>query len=260
MNIGIYLGTFNPPHIGHLNCLYQALDTKVVDKIVVVPAFWNPWKAKPSDVFDPNSHDGMSLDAEHQLRCKLCKAMFKDLIDEGKVFVSDVEYEIWRRQHRYVEDCIYSHETLSALYSRPSEWLRYWDSVVDKNTDKLRDKIKFFLVTSVETLVTIPDWKNGQWILSSFPILAMKSKHLEKYAVRYIHSSEETDPSNLLKVRDVPTAEMIDIPIHSTEIRDRFLKFKCIRPYVNKDVEEILTKERTKVSKLYEAIAKHKKQ
>ena len=258
MNIGIYLGTFNPPHIGHLNCLYQALDTKVVDKIVVVPAFWNPWKAKPSDVFDPNNHEGMSLDEEHHLRCKLCEAMFKDLIDTGEVYVSDIEYELWRRNHKYAEDCIYSHETLLALNNRPSEWLGYWDSVADKSTNSLKEKVKFFLITSVETLVSIPDWKNGQWILSSFPILAMKSKHLEKYAAEYVHSNEDVSASNLVKVRDVPTAKMIDIPIHSTEIRDRFLKFKCIMPYVNKETKVIMSTERAKLTRLYESIAKHK--
>lgn len=256
MNIGIYLGSFNPPHIGHLNCLYQALDTKVVDKILVIPAFWNPWKAKPSDVFDPNNHDGMSLDEEHHLRCSLCVAMFKDLIDDGKVYVSEIEYSIWRRNHKYADDCIYSYETLEELLRSTPEYIESWFGEIDRKSEK----IKFFLITTTETLVTIPDWKNGNWILAKFPILAMKSRNLEILSQEYIDEHKDlyyrTNGLDLFK--SVPTAEMIDIPIHSTEIRDRFLKFKSIRPYVSKDVNTIMTKERSKLTKLYEAIAKHK--
>lgn len=256
MNIGIYLGTFNPPHIGHLNCLYQALDTKVVDKIVVVPAFKNPWKAKPEDAFDPNNHDGMSLDSEHDLRVKLCKAMFKDLIKEGKVYVSDIEYEIWRQQHKYAEDCVYSWETLNQLKNCPEHWLAHWEGICGPD-EKLKEKIKFFLVTTVETLVTIPDWVNGSWILASFPVLAMSSKDLEEKRHEYVWKNKVSqDRLNL--VSGMPTFSGIDIPIHSTDIRDRFLKFKTIRPYVNEEVEKELNNKRTEVTKLYTAIAKLK--
>jgi nicotinic acid mononucleotide adenylyltransferase len=241
--------------------LYQALDTKVVDRILVIPAFWNPWKDKPADVFDPNSHDGMSLDEEHRMRCNLCKAMFKDLIEDHKVYVSDIEYEIWRKYHKYAEDCIYSYETLAEITRRPCEYLRYWDGVGDRETGKIKEKIKFFLVTTAETLVTIPNWKDGQWILSSFPILAMKSENLEALAEKYVDEHDDLfiKTNGLHSFKDVPTAEMIDIPIHSTEIRDRFLKFKSIRPYVNRDAWDIMNENRTKLTKLYESIAKHKK-
>lgn len=254
MNIGVYLGSFNPPHIGHLNCLYQALDTKVIDKVLVVPAFKNPWKSKPTDAFDPTSHDGMSLDEEFFLRHNLCNTMFKDLIDEGKVHVSDIEYSIWRTKHKYAEDCIYSHETLSAIKSNQAKCFSCWDSVVDSETMELREKTKIFLVTTVETLVTIPDWKEGKWILSAFPILAMKSDSLERDKEDYVLSN----PTNIELVKGVPTVEMTDIPIHSTAIRDKFLRCKAIRPYVNKATEKIMIDKRAKLVHLYEAIAKHK--
>lgn len=38
--IGVILGTFNPPHIGHLSLATTAL--QVVDGIVFIPAYQNP--------------------------------------------------------------------------------------------------------------------------------------------------------------------------------------------------------------------------
>lgn len=45
--IGIFLGSFDPIHVGHLNIIREAL--KLLDKVIVVPARHNPWKAhKPA--------------------------------------------------------------------------------------------------------------------------------------------------------------------------------------------------------------------
>ena len=97
-------------------------------------------------------------------------------------------------------------------------------------------------------------------LLSAF-ILAMKSENLEALAEKYVDEHDDLfiKTNGLHSFKDVPTAEMIDIPIHSTEIRDRFLKFKSIRPYINRDAWDIMNENRTKLTKLYESIAKHKK-
>lgn len=246
MNIGIYLGTFNPPHIGHLNCLYRALESQIVDKILVVPAFKNPWKVTPEDKFDPNNHDGMSLDAEFELRKDLCKAMFKDLIDDGKARVSEIEYSIWRQYHKYADDCIYSYETLEELQRRPAHWLG--DLVGEKDKDQ---KIKFVIVSTTETVATMPRWRNGKWILASFPILAMTSEHLDLINLK---ANARLDPESRKALDNSPTIVVPDIPIHSTDLRERFLNYQSLMPFVNKETNKMLQAERTKVKKLYERI------
>ena len=252
MNIGIFLGTFNPPHIGHLNCLQRALDTKIIDRIVVVPAFKNPWKVKPSEVFDPNNHEGMSLDEEFHLRSSLCKEMFKDLISKNKVYVSDIEYSIWRKTHKYEEDCVYSYETLSHLKNFPNEYLRYWKGVGKPTSEQSIEGVKFILITTVETLSTIPNWKNGEWILKSMPIMALTSKHLESI----VAPSDDIDHL----VEGIPVIKIADeVSIHSTKLREMFLEGKSLLPLVNTETFTAMDNECIRLSMLYKKIAEAKK-
>lgn len=44
MKVGIFGGTFNPPHLGHLSSLQDVLKKAGLSKIYVVPAFQNPLK------------------------------------------------------------------------------------------------------------------------------------------------------------------------------------------------------------------------
>ena len=44
MNIGIYGGTFNPPHLGHLVLAQSAIDAFGLDRVLMVPAFRSPFK------------------------------------------------------------------------------------------------------------------------------------------------------------------------------------------------------------------------
>lgn len=44
MNIGVYGGTFNPPHLGHLILAQSAIDALGLDRVLLVPAFRSPFK------------------------------------------------------------------------------------------------------------------------------------------------------------------------------------------------------------------------
>jgi len=46
MNIAIFGGSFDPPHIGHEEITYQVLDIVDVDKLIIVPTYLNPFKNK----------------------------------------------------------------------------------------------------------------------------------------------------------------------------------------------------------------------
>lgn len=41
---GFFFGSFDPPHIGHVNVVITALNSGYVDNVEVVPAFKNVWK------------------------------------------------------------------------------------------------------------------------------------------------------------------------------------------------------------------------
>ena len=75
MNIAIFGGSFDPPHNGHLAVVKKALKALDIGRLIIVPAFLNPFK---SSSFAPPA-----------LRLKWCKQLFKKL---KSVEIS--EYEI----------------------------------------------------------------------------------------------------------------------------------------------------------------------
>ena len=47
MKLGIYGGTFNPPHTGHLTAARSALEALELDRLVLLPAAQPPHKVLP---------------------------------------------------------------------------------------------------------------------------------------------------------------------------------------------------------------------
>lgn len=44
MDIALYGGSFDPPHVGHIAVVNEALRSLAIDKLIIVPAFVNPFK------------------------------------------------------------------------------------------------------------------------------------------------------------------------------------------------------------------------
>ena len=44
MKIGLFLGSFDPIHIGHISIISSVLNAGFVDKVIVIPAWHNPFK------------------------------------------------------------------------------------------------------------------------------------------------------------------------------------------------------------------------
>lgn len=42
--IALYGGSFDPPHIGHQRVIFEALEALVIDRLIVIPTFLNPFK------------------------------------------------------------------------------------------------------------------------------------------------------------------------------------------------------------------------
>ena len=73
MNIAIFGGSFDPPHLGHQEIVNEALKSLHVDKLFIVPTHLNPFK---KEFFAPS-----------KLRLKWLKKLFTCKEVENKQFL-----------------------------------------------------------------------------------------------------------------------------------------------------------------------------
>ena len=45
MAIALFGGSFDPPHSGHITVIYEALKSLPIERVIVVPAYVNPFKS-----------------------------------------------------------------------------------------------------------------------------------------------------------------------------------------------------------------------
>ncbi len=88
MKIGIYGGSFDPVHNGHINAAKTFMEELLLDKIIVVPAYGSPFKK------------GLAV-TPSQHRLNMCNIAFGNLPDFE---VSDIE--IKREDEGYMSDTV----------------------------------------------------------------------------------------------------------------------------------------------------------
>ncbi|MFO0626766.1 MAG: nicotinate-nicotinamide nucleotide adenylyltransferase [Polyangiales bacterium] len=96
MKVGIYGGSFNPPHIAHVLAVSYVLATQDLAHVLVVPTFSHPL----GKALTPFAH-----------RVAMCNAAFRDL---RRVEVSEVESELGETSRTLY--------TLRALQTRHPDW------------------------------------------------------------------------------------------------------------------------------------------
>jgi nicotinate-nucleotide adenylyltransferase len=87
LKIGLFGGSFDPPHIGHINAAKKAKDDLSLDLLIVMPAYVSPFK---TDIKKTSP----------EIRLEMCKAAFGDFAE-----VSD--FEINRGKISYTIDTVY---------------------------------------------------------------------------------------------------------------------------------------------------------
>lgn len=85
--IGIYGGTFNPPHVGHVHVTAQAVEALELDKLIVIPAHVAPHKELPDGSPSP------------QQRLDMVKLAVRNY---PKIEVSDVELKREGKSYTYI--------------------------------------------------------------------------------------------------------------------------------------------------------------
>ena len=94
MKIGIYGGTFNPPHLGPLAAARAAAGVLGLDKLVFVPAGVPPHKIMPAGSPDDRQRLAMtSIAADQLLRPELTAVWDEEVKRPGKSYTSDTLYQ-----------------------------------------------------------------------------------------------------------------------------------------------------------------------
>lgn len=95
--IGLFGGTFSPPHRGHVHAASVFLEKEALDELIIMPTFLPP-------------HKTMEGDATPEMRLEMCRLAFSF---DSRITVSDLE--ILRGGKSYTADTL---ETLSEKYGR----------------------------------------------------------------------------------------------------------------------------------------------
>ena len=72
MKIGIYGGSFNPPHLGHMAAAKAAVEALKLDRLLIVPACDPPHKKLPEGSATPKQRLEMAAIMADQLPCAQC--------------------------------------------------------------------------------------------------------------------------------------------------------------------------------------------
>lgn len=98
MRIGIYGGTFDPPHAGHLNVIRQAVSWLCLDKLILVPAAVPPHKRLSGGAAPPEARLEMTRIAADSLRLgDKVEVDDLELRREGPSYTSDTLRELKKR-------------------------------------------------------------------------------------------------------------------------------------------------------------------
>ena len=95
MKIGIYGGTFNPPHLGHLTAAAAVIATLKLDKLLLIPASIPPHKDLPAGSATAEQRLEMTRMAGEQLGLgSKVETLDMEVRRAGKSFTSDTLAEL----------------------------------------------------------------------------------------------------------------------------------------------------------------------
>ena len=95
MKIGIYGGTFNPPHLGHLTAAAAVIATLKLDKLLLIPASIPPHKDLPAGSATAEQRLEMTrMAGEHLGLGSKVETLDMEVRRAGKSFTSDTLAEL----------------------------------------------------------------------------------------------------------------------------------------------------------------------
>lgn len=220
MRIGLFGGTFNPVHMGHLRVAKEVKEGFSLDKIYLIPAAIPPHKLK--------AHIADAEDRHEMLRLAVSDS--HDLSD----FVEISDVEIKRKGPSF------SIDTVSSFISMMSE------------------QTEFYFIVGCDAFLEIDTWKSYEDMLELVSFIVMSRpdpdaldypamvKNMEKY-IKYEISRDYTlsyDKACFthMKKKPIYLFKVTPINISSTMIRHYVGQQKDIHLFVTENVEKYIKK------------------
>lgn len=193
--IGIFLGSFDPPHIGHLSIVSECLNSGV-SKVLVVPAYLNIWK--------PNQ-------TPYIKRVKMTMSAFNGYGDRVQVLLSEKTLS----NSPDLKELYYDPEDIDLPYGVPSyALLRYL------RDEMLGEDIR--LITTSETFVEIGKWKKGNEVYRENKFIIIFPEHFGDREFNITENMITIHPRNDFRV----SSTMIRNGIKEGKIMNEFLPGK----------------------------------
>lgn len=137
MRTGLFFGSFDPIHIGHISIISSVLNGGYVDNVVVIPAWHNPFK----------EHNPASF----MKRWEMCYQSTKDIPNVTCAQVEGILHD------RLNLDKIPTHKVID-VYKNDSHF----------------DNSEIYIITTSETFSEIPRWKKGEELINSNNFIVIK--------------------------------------------------------------------------------------
>jgi nicotinate-nucleotide adenylyltransferase len=137
MRVGLFLGSFDPIHIGHISIVTTVLNANLVDKVIIIPAWHNPFK----------EHNP----APFMKRWEMCYQSTKGITNAKCAQVEGVLHD------RLQVDKVPTYKVIN----------------VYKN-DPFFNGSEIYIITTSETFSEIPSWENGDEIIKSNNFIVIK--------------------------------------------------------------------------------------
>lgn len=148
MNIGLFGGSFDPFHKGHESIIRGALDSCIVDAVIVIPSGRNPFKQGRTSSAAP-------------YRYYMTKEAVAEDFNGKKVFVSDIEL-------------LYSGTSFTLTTIREISKVSYIKTFLMSNgikETKAAEPHKFFWITGSDVLPSFEKWHEADKILELSDLL-----------------------------------------------------------------------------------------
>lgn len=140
MKIGLFLGSFDPIHIGHISIITTVLNANLVDKVIIIPAWHNPFK----------EHNP----APFMKRWEMCYQSTKEITNVQCAQVEGVLHD------RLQVDKIPTYKVID----------------VYKN-DPFFNGSEMYIITTSETFSEMPTWENGYEILETNNFIILREEN-----------------------------------------------------------------------------------